>query len=121
MDRLWERHIVNSAAVAELIEENAAVVDVGSGAGLPGIPFSDCTTRSKGDSVGADAPSYRVLRMAVAELQIPVAVVRGRAEEPTVRRQLGDTDVVLSRAVASLEKLARWSLPLLPPAAGCWH
>ncbi|MCB0930869.1 MAG: 16S rRNA (guanine(527)-N(7))-methyltransferase RsmG [Mycobacterium sp.] len=115
VDRLWERHIVNSAAVAELIEENAAVVDVGSGAGLPGIPLAIARPDLKVTLLEPMLRRTEFLRMAVAELQIPVAVVRGRAEEPTVRRQLGDTDVVLSRAVASLEKLARWSLPLLRP------
>ncbi|HEY5150757.1 MAG TPA: RsmG family class I SAM-dependent methyltransferase, partial [Mycobacterium sp.] len=50
---------------------------------------------------------------AVAELGLPVEVVRGRAEEPGVRSRLADCDVVVSRAVASLDKLTRWSFPLL--------
>src|ERR1700754_2972582 len=39
VDRLWDRHLLNSAAIAELIEPNAEVADIGSGAGLPGIPL----------------------------------------------------------------------------------
>jgi 16S rRNA (guanine527-N7)-methyltransferase len=55
------------------------------------------------------------LSEAVGELELDVVVVRGRAEEKTVRDEVGDADVVTSRAVASLDKLARWSLPLLRP------
>ena len=54
------------------------------------------------------------LREAVAELSlVGVEVVRGRAEDPAVRNAVGDCDVVTSRAVASLDKIGRWSLPLL--------
>jgi 16S rRNA (guanine527-N7)-methyltransferase len=53
------------------------------------------------------------LRMAVADLDLDVEVVRGRAEDATVREAVGGCDAVVSRAVASLDKLARWSLPLL--------
>ena len=38
--RLWTRHVLNSAAIAELIENGSSVVDIGSGAGLPGIPLA---------------------------------------------------------------------------------
>jgi 16S rRNA (guanine527-N7)-methyltransferase len=55
------------------------------------------------------------LRMAVADLRLDVEVVRGRAEDATVREAVGGCDAVVSRAVASLDKLARWSLPLLRP------
>jgi 16S rRNA (guanine527-N7)-methyltransferase len=49
----------------------------------------------------------------VDDLGLDAVVVRGRAEDGDVRRELGEMDVVTSRAVASLDKLARWSLPLL--------
>jgi 16S rRNA (guanine527-N7)-methyltransferase len=58
------------------------------------------------------------LREVVDELGIPVAVIRGRAEEPAVWRALGEVDAVVSRAVASLDKLTKWSLPLLR-TGGC--
>jgi 16S rRNA (guanine527-N7)-methyltransferase len=55
------------------------------------------------------------LREVIEDLGIDATVVRGRAEELTVRQRVGETDVVVSRAVASLDKLTKWSMPLLRP------
>lgn len=115
VDRLWERHILNSAAPAELIEHGARVVDVGSGAGLPGIPIAIARPDLQMTLLEPMLRRTEFLKTVVEALALPVDVVRGRAEEPAVRVQLADADVVLSRAVASLDKLARWSLPLLRP------
>lgn len=115
VDRIWDRHILNCAAVAELLQSGERVVDVGSGAGLPGIPLA----LTRGDvAVTLVEPLLRrsdFLSEAVEELELDVEVVRGRAEEPAVRDRVGEADVVTSRAVASLDKLVRWSLPLLKP------
>jgi 16S rRNA (guanine527-N7)-methyltransferase len=115
VDRIWDRHVLNCAAVAELLEPQERVVDIGSGAGLPGIPLA----LVRGDiAVTLVEPLLRrsdFLSEVVGELELEVAVVRGRAEEKTVRDDVGGADVVTSRAVASLDKLARWSLPLLRP------
>ncbi len=113
VDRLWERHILNSAAVGELIEPEARVVDIGSGAGLPGIPLAIARPDLSVTLVEPMLRRTEFLVMAVGELGLPVAVTRGRAEDPGVRESVGGADVVVSRAVASLDKLARWSLPLL--------
>jgi 16S rRNA (guanine527-N7)-methyltransferase len=115
VERLWDRHILNSAAVAELIEDGARVVDVGSGAGLPGIPLAITRPDLRVALLEPMLRRTEFLKTAVDVLGISVAVVRGRAEEPAVREQLADADVVLSRAVASLDKLTRWCLPLLRP------
>lgn len=113
VDRLWERHILNSAAVVELIDQDAVVVDIGSGAGLPGIPVAIARPDLRVTLLEPMLRRTEFLTLVVEQLHIPVAVVRGRAEEMTVRQNLGSADVVLSRAVASLEKLTTWSLPLL--------
>lgn len=113
VDRIWDRHILNSAAVAELIEPGARVIDVGSGAGLPGLPLAIARPDL---SVTLLEPMLRrteFLDAAVRDLGLAVTVVRGRAEEPAVRSGIGGADVVVSRAVADLEKLTRWCLPLL--------
>lgn len=113
VDRIWDRHILNSAAVAELIEPDARVVDIGSGAGLPGLPIAIARPDLRVALVEPMLRRTEFLTEAVAELGLPVEVVRGRAEEPGVRGRVGDADVVVSRAVAALEKLAGWSFPLL--------
>jgi 16S rRNA (guanine527-N7)-methyltransferase len=115
VDRLWERHLLNSAAVSELLDPGERVVDIGSGAGLPGLPLA--IARPDLEMVLLEPLLRRsdFLREIVAELGLPVEVVRGRAEEPWVREQIGEKDVAVSRAVAALDKLTKWSMPLLRP------
>src|SRR3954469_25394389 len=115
VDRLWERHILNSAAVGELATAGERIADVGSGAGLPGIPLALARTDLTITLVEPLLRRADFLGEVVAGLGLDVAVVRGRAEEPAVRRQMGEFDAVTSRAVASLDKLGRWCLPLLRP------
>lgn len=115
--RLWSRHLLNSAVAAPLLPRDATVVDVGSGAGLPGIPLAivrpDCTV------ILVEPLLRRTVYLAeiVSDFGLTnVRVLRGRAED--VAGALGDetrdgADVVTSRAVAPLAKLARWSVPLL--------
>ncbi|KZB84890.1 16S rRNA (guanine(527)-N(7))-methyltransferase RsmG [Amycolatopsis regifaucium] len=113
VDRLWERHVLNSAVIGERIPDGARVVDVGSGAGLPGIPLA--ISRPDLDIVLLEPMARRVDWLAeVAEkLELPITVVRGRAEERQVREELGGADVVTARAVAPLARLANWCLPLV--------
>lgn len=112
VDRLWDRHILNSAAIAELIPVGSSVVDVGSGAGLPGVPLA--IARPDLDIVLLEPMARRVawLEEVTTRLGLQVAVVRGRAEERSVREQCGRFDVVTGRALAPLGKLSGWCLPL---------
>jgi 16S rRNA (guanine527-N7)-methyltransferase len=111
--RIWDRHVLNSAAVAELVEHGSSVADVGSGAGLPGLPLALARPDVKVVLVEPLLRRADFLREVVGDLNLDVRVIRGRAEERSVRDELGVVDVVTSRAVASLDKLARWCLPLL--------
>ncbi|MEO3759744.1 16S rRNA (guanine(527)-N(7))-methyltransferase RsmG [Mycobacterium sp. B14F4] len=113
VDRLWDRHVLNSAAVGELMPRAARVADIGSGAGLPGIPLAMVRPDLKVTLIEPLLRRSDFLHEVVDELGLEVAVVRGRAEEPAVREQVGEMDAVVSRAVASLDKLTRWSMPLL--------
>lgn len=113
VDRLWERHLLNSAAVAELLDPGAAVADIGSGAGLPGIPLALARPDLRLTLIEPLLRRSEFLREVIGELAVDVAVVRGRAEEPAVRREVGQQDAVVSRAVAALDKLTKWSMPLL--------
>lgn len=115
VDRLWDRHILNSASVGELIEPAARVVDIGSGAGLPGLPLAIARPDL---TIALAEPMLRrsdFLTEAVELLDLNVRVLRARAEDQAARTELGGVDAVVSRAVADLLKLAKWSLPLLRP------
>jgi 16S rRNA (guanine527-N7)-methyltransferase len=109
--RLWERHLLNCGLLADGIPEGAAVCDIGSGAGLPGLVLA---IRRPDLAVTLVEPLLRratFLEEAVAGLGLPnVLVRRARAEE--LHGEV-DFEVVTSRAVAPLGRLAQWSLPLV--------
>jgi 16S rRNA (guanine527-N7)-methyltransferase len=115
--RLWERHVLNSAAVAEAVPADARVVDVGSGAGLPGIPLALARPDLRLTLVEPMARRVEFLEEVVAELGVDWRVVRGRAEERSVVTAVGPVDVVTARAVAALPRLVGWSRGLLRPGA----
>jgi 16S rRNA (guanine527-N7)-methyltransferase len=119
--RLWERHILNSAAVAEAVPEGARVVDVGSGAGLPGIPLGLARPDVELTLVEPMARRVEFLEEVVADLAVPAGlrwrVVRGRAEERSVATAVGPVDVVTARAVAPLPRLVGWCRGLMRPGA----
>lgn len=113
VDRLWGRHLLNCAVIGEVIPRTANVVDLGSGAGLPGLPLALARPDVNVTLLEPMARRVAWLREVITELDVPVRVVRGRAEEPAVREELGGVDVVVARAVAPLARLAGWALPLL--------
>jgi 16S rRNA (guanine527-N7)-methyltransferase len=110
--RLWERHVLNSAAISGLIPDGSTVVDVGSGAGLPGIPLA--VLRPDLDIVLLEPLLRRAefLTRTLEELGLGdrVRLVRGRAEE-----HKHTYDVVTCRAVAPLGKLLGWTTKLFIP------
>lgn len=109
--RLWERHLVNCGVMSQLFPFGASVVDVGSGAGLPGIVLAVARPDLQITLVEPLARRTAFLTEAVDELDLDnVTVVRGRAEE--VAGQVGGADIVTARAVAALDRLAGWCLPL---------
>lgn len=113
--RVWDRHVLNCAVVGALLPPGAAVVDVGSGAGLPGL----CLALARPDArVTLLEPLERRatwLAEVVEDLGLDVRVVRARAEEAVAAgpAHLEAADVVTARAVAPMDRLAGWCLPLL--------
>lgn len=108
--RLWDRHVLNCAVLTELIDADSSVVDVGSGAGLPGITLA---IRRPDLTVTLVEPLLRratFLEEVAAELELDnVSVRRARAEQLL---EAATFDAVTSRAVAPLQRLLAWSLPL---------
>jgi 16S rRNA (guanine527-N7)-methyltransferase len=113
VDRLWDRHLMNCAVLGEAVPERASVIDIGSGAGLPGLVLAIVRPDL---SITLLEPLLRrttFLSECVTMLGLDnVEVRRGRAEE--VAKDYA-VDVVTARAVAPLERLVRWALPLLRP------
>lgn len=112
--RLWERHLLNCAVLSEIVPEGVSVCDVGSGAGLPGIPLALVRPDL---SITLLEPLLRrttFLHEVVELLGLDhVQVARGRAEE--MLGTLAPVQVVTARAVAPLDRLAGWGVPLLRP------
>ncbi|MET8981638.1 16S rRNA (guanine(527)-N(7))-methyltransferase RsmG [Streptomyces sp. NPDC004539] len=112
--RLWERHLLNCAVLSEAVPEDVTVCDVGSGAGLPGIPLALVRDDLKITLLEPLLRRTNFLSEVVELLGLDhVTVVRGRAEE--VMGKLQPVHVVTARAVAPLDRLATWGIPLLRP------
>ncbi|MGW0757062.1 16S rRNA (guanine(527)-N(7))-methyltransferase RsmG [Streptomyces sp. NPDC002814] len=112
--RLWERHLLNCAVLSEVVPEGVTVCDVGSGAGLPGIPLALVREDLKITLLEPLLRRTTFLTEVVELLGLDhVTVVRGRAEE--VMGKLTPVHVVTARAVAPLDRLATWGIPLLRP------
>jgi 16S rRNA (guanine527-N7)-methyltransferase len=110
-DRIWSRHLLNCGVLSALMPVDATVVDVGSGAGLPGIPLAIARPDLQVTLVEPLERRTAFLDEVVAALAlVNVRVLRGRADEVVGR--CGGADVVTSRAVAPLAKLMTWSAPL---------
>jgi len=109
--RLWERHLLNSAAVVQHLPRTGVITDVGSGAGLPGIVVAAMLPEAELVLIDPMERRTQWLEEVVAELGLSnVRVVRARAEELDGALE---ADAVTARAVAAMDKLARWCLPLL--------
>ena len=118
--RLWERHLLNCAVVADpaegLVPEGALAGDIGSGAGLPGLVWAIARPDLRIVLVEPLLRRSTFLEEAVQSLGLAdrVLVWRGRAEDAP--STLPPMDVVTARAVAPLSRLLGWTIPLLRPA-----
>lgn len=121
--RLWERHLLNSVGPAELLDPDCTVVDLGSGAGLPGLVLAALRPDTTMVLVEPLLRRATFLTEAVEALGLDnVRVHRARAEDLAGSGLTaagvpvpGLVDVVVARAVAPLDRLAGWALPLLRP------
>lgn len=111
--RLWDRHLVNCALLTELLPEGASVCDIGSGAGLPGLVLAIARPDLQVTLVEPLLRRTTFLEEVVEDLGLErTEVVRGRAEALHGTRRF---QVVTSRAVAPLDRLLGWSMPLVEP------
>ena len=109
IDRIWDLHILNCAALNELITQAKSVIDIGSGAGLPGIVLAIMNPSTPVILVEPMQRRTDFLKDVKKQLNLEnVEIIRGSAENQKIQAQ-----VVTSRAVAPLNKLLAWSLPLV--------
>lgn len=109
LPRIWSRHVINSALLSELVPDETLVADVGSGAGLPGIPMAIAQPKAHFTLIEPMERRANWLSAVVSDLGIKnVDVIRARAEEVTRT----DFDIVTARAVAALDKLLKLLTPL---------
>lgn len=113
LPRLWSRHIVNSAAVLGFIPEGVQVLDVGSGAGFPGLVVAIARPDLDVHLVEPMVRRCEWLADVAGEIGLEnVTIHNARAEE---LHNVGEADIVTSRAVANLKQLTRWTMPLVLP------
>lgn len=112
--RLWRRHILNSAAIAEFLPKDGRVADVGSGAGLPGVVVA--IMRPDLDFTLIEPMERRVewLREVVDHLDLDNVTIEHRRAEELHKKQ--SFDVVTARAVAAMDRLLRFTMPLVAPS-----
>ena len=111
--RIWERHIANCIPITTIIPNGVRLADIGSGAGLPGVVIALARPDLKVTLIEPLQRRVDFLNHVIAELELPIKVVRGRAE--AVKMQF---EVVTARAVAPLEKLIQISWHMIPKG-GC--
>lgn len=110
LPRIWGRHVINSALLVELVESGSKVADIGSGAGLPGIPMAIAKPDATFTLIEPMERRSGWLQSVVSDLGLKnVEVLRARAEE--VERT--DFDIATARAVAALDKLLKMLTPLI--------
>ena len=109
--RIWTRHLLNAAALATWVPAQAAVLDLGSGAGLPGIPLLLARPDLTMTLLEPMARRARFCEEARDALGLELSVLRARAEQAPS----ASADVVVVRAVAALDRLVALSFPLLRP------
>lgn len=114
-DRVWDRHLLNCAVAAALLPAGCRVLDVGTGAGLPGIALALARPDVHVTLLDAALRRMQFVQEAVAALALDgqVDVHRGRVEE---WRSAVTFPVVVARAVAPLPRLLGWARPVLAPA-----
>ena len=108
-DRIWQRHIANCIPITTIIPDGVRLADIGSGAGLPGVVIALARPDLKVTLIEPLQRRVDFLNQVTAELELPIKVVRGRAE--AVKMQF---EVVTARAVAPLEKLIQISWHMIP-------
>ena len=112
-DDIYEKHFLDCLLPIALIKENASVIDVGSGAGFPGVVFAIARPDLRVTLLEPIGKRVRYLQLLVSELKLNnVTVIQGRAED-VVKTERETFDVAVARAVAGLPVLSELCAPFI--------
>ena len=111
--RIWDRHLLNCAAIAELVPDGSTVADLGSGAGLPGIVLA--ILRPAAEVILVEPMARRVTFLDECVGALDLANVAWCAAGPRTWPGEISADIVTARAVAPLDRLAGWAVGLCRP------
>ena len=115
MDTIWERHVLDSAQMAGLTTAESRIVDIGSGAGFPGLVLA-CEAKTRGGDVTmveTTGKKCAFLQAVISELSLPAKVVQSRIENAKAER----VDFITARALAPLPKLLGYANPWMSKGA----
>lgn len=113
LDGVINRHILDSLTIARYVENNTRVIDVGSGAGFPGVPLAIVRDDLVVALAECNGRKSSFLRQVISDLGLSnVGVVNSRIEDFTPKKKF---DVVVSRAFSSLGNICEISKPILNP------
>ena len=119
MDNIWEHHFLHSLSIvkADIIPAKAICMDIGTGGGFPGIPVGIAREDCKVTLVDSIAKKMKLTSMFAAHTGLRgLTAITTRMEDLSTDKQFkGKYDIIMARAVAPIEKLVNWTLPLLKP------
>ena len=118
-DQIIAKHFVDSLLGSEYLSPNAKVLDLGCGAGFPSLPLAIHLDDLRITALDSTAKKVAFVQKTAEKLQLSnLKTLVGRAEDRALKKQIGEIDVVVSRAVARLNLLCELALPLLPIGGG---
>lgn len=108
------KHFIDSLTLLPQIPHGANLIDIGTGAGFPGMVLHIMRNDLRVTLLDSTRKRVDFLRETAEILGRPAECIHARAEEHA-RSHNGAYDICTARAVARLDKLARWALPLVAP------
>ncbi len=114
LPNLWARHIADSLQLTPLLPQEVSVIDLGSGAGFPGLIIAICTNCPV-TLIESDTRKASFLREAARVTAARVTIVNARIEDAVI----SPAPVITARALAPLPQLLEWAAPLLRPDGTC--
>jgi len=115
------KHFVDSMTVLKYIDESASIVDVGTGAGFPGVPISIVNDNINVTLVDSLNKRINFLQEVISEINLSnIKAIHSRAEEFGQNKEHREKyDISVSRAVANLSVLVEYLLPLIKVGGKC--